>query len=160
MGKELWRTLDGVHIQDIQEWIERACTEGQEVHIGTDSLQVGRWTQFVTVAVIHTPGKGGRVAYAKDTVPRITSLRERLLKEVWKSVELAMALGELPLTVHVDANPDERHASSKYLQELVGLVMAQGFRTLIKPESWAASHTADHIVRTLHDKRRGRVGKR
>jgi predicted RNase H-related nuclease YkuK (DUF458 family) len=52
------------------------------------------------------------------------------------------------LTVHIDANPVVKHRSSAYVQELVGLVVGQGFRALIKPEAWAASHCADHIVRT------------
>lgn len=52
------------------------------------------------------------------------------------------------LTVHIDANPVVKHKSSAYVQELVGLVMAQGFKALIKPDSWAATHAADHIVRT------------
>ena len=61
----------------------------QAVHVGTDSA-AGRFTQFVTVVVILTPRKGGRVAYRREVVPRITSLRERLLKEVWKSVDLGL----------------------------------------------------------------------
>jgi hypothetical protein len=52
------------------------------------------------------------------------------------------------LTVHIDANPVVAHKSSAYVQELVGLVVGQGFKALIKPESWAASHAADHVVRT------------
>ena len=51
------------------------------------------------------------------------------------------------LTVHIDANPVVAHKSSAYVQELVGLVVGQGFKALIKPESWAASHAADHVVR-------------
>jgi predicted RNase H-related nuclease YkuK (DUF458 family) len=51
------------------------------------------------------------------------------------------------LTVHIDANPVVAHKSSLYVQELVGLVVGQGFKALIKPESWAASHAADHVVR-------------
>ena len=39
------------------------------------------------------------------------------------------------------------HRSSAYVQELVGLVVGQGFKALIKPDSWAASHAADHVVR-------------
>lgn len=52
------------------------------------------------------------------------------------------------LTVHIDANPVVIHKSSRYVQELVGLVVGQGFKAVIKPESWAASHAADHIVRS------------
>ena len=40
------------------------------------------------------------------------------------------------------------HKSSAYVQELVGLVVGQGFKALIKPESWAATHAADHVVRS------------
>jgi hypothetical protein len=43
------------------------------------------------------------------------------------------------------------HKSSAYVQELEGLVVGQGFKALIKPESWAASHAADHVVR-IHGK--------
>jgi hypothetical protein len=146
----MWKTLNEVKIADILQFVRDATRDGQSVHIGTDSLQTGRLTQFVTVVVILTPRKGGRVAYRKETVPRIASLRERLLQEVWKSVDLGLQLTPLvpgELTVHIDANPVVAHKSSAYVHELVGLVVGQGFKALIKPDSWAASHAADHAVR-------------
>ncbi len=146
----MWKTLNEVKIPDILQFVSDVTNDGQAVHVGTDSLQTGRLTQFVTVVVILTPRKGGRVAYRKETVPRITSLRERLLKEVWKSVDLGLHFSPIvkgDLTVHIDANPVVAHKSSAYVQELVGLVVGQGFKALIKPESWAASHAADHVVR-------------
>lgn len=145
-----WKTLGDVEVADIVQWVKEAAADGQEVHIGTDSLQTGRYTQFVTVIAILTPSKGGRAAFARKVVKRITQLRERLLQEVWTSVELALQLSESvkgELTVHVDANPDEKFMSSKYVQELVGLVVGSGFRALMKPDSWAATHAADHVVR-------------
>ena len=175
----MWKTLSEVKVPDILQFVEDASRAGQAVHVGTDSLQTGRVTQFVTVVVILTPGKGGRVAYRREVVPRITSLRERLLTEVWKSVDLGLQFSPLvagELTVHIDASPpatvgEERggamprraedanpvvaHKSSAYVQELVGLVVGQGFKALIKPESWAASHAADHVVRG-HAKRPAR----
>lgn len=147
-----WRTLNDKPIPDIQEFVRLACLDGQVVHIGTDSLQTGRYTQFATVIAVLTPGKGGRAAYRRRAVKRINSLRERLKEEVWDSVSLAMELGPVikgELSVHIDANPSERYMSNKYVQELVGLVVGQGFKALIKPDSWAASHVGDHIVRTL-----------
>ena len=146
-----WKTLREVGIPDIREFVQEAAANGQAVHVGTDSLQTGRLTQFVTVVVVLTPSKGGRVAYSREVVPRIGSLRERLLKEVWRSVELGLQLTDVvpgPLTVHIDANPVVKHKSSAYVQELVGLVVGQGFKAAIKPDSWAASHAADHVVRT------------
>lgn len=146
-----WRTLSGDKITDIGEFVSHAihANGGNKiVHVGTDSLQTGRFTQFVTVLVILTPMKGGRVAYTREVVPRIQSLRERLNKEVWRSLDVAMNLPDsLDLTIHIDANPSEKHMSSKYLHELVGLVVGQGFKALWKPDSWAATHAADHIVR-------------
>src|SRR6266545_4597481 len=146
----MWKTLSEDRISDILEFVRNASRDGQAVHVGTDSLQAGRFTQFVTVVVILTPRKGGRVAYQREVVPRITSLRERLLKEVWRSVDLGLQFSPIvngELTVHIDANPVVAHKSSAYVQELVGLVVGQGFKALIKPESWAASHAADHVVR-------------
>jgi predicted RNase H-related nuclease YkuK (DUF458 family) len=146
----MWKTLHEVRIPDILQFVREASSAGQAVHIGTDSLQSGRFTQFVTVVVILTPRKGGRVAYRREIASRITSLRERLLKEVWKSVDLGLAVSPIvkgDLTVHIDANPVVAYKSSQYVQELVGLVVGQGFKALIKPESWAASHAADHVVR-------------
>ena len=146
----MWKTLTEIRIADILQFVAEASRAGQAVHIGTDSLQTRRFTQFVTVVVILTPQKGGRVAYRREAVPRIASLRERLLTEVWKSVDLGLRCSPLvkgDLTVHIDANPVVKHKSSAYVQELVGLVVGQGFKALIKPRSWAASCCADHIVR-------------
>ena len=146
----MWKTLSEVRIADILQFVRDASRDGQAVHVGTDSQQTGRFTQFVTVVVILTPRKGGRVAYRRTVVPRIASLRERLLTEVWKSVDLGLQFSPVvngELTVHIDANPVVAHKSSRYVQELVGLVVGQGFKALIKPESWAATHAADHVVR-------------
>ena len=136
-------------IPDILAFVAEASRDGQAVHHRDRLSSDGRLTQFVTVVVILTPRKGGRVAYRREVVPRIRSLRERLLTEVWKSVDLGLQLAPIvkgDLTVHIDANPVVAHKSSAYVQELVGLVVGQGFKALIKPESWAASHAADHVV--------------
>jgi predicted RNase H-related nuclease YkuK (DUF458 family) len=146
----MWKTLSEVKVPDIVQFVQEASRAGQAVHVGTDSMQSGKHTHFVTVVVVLTPGKGGRVAYRRDVVPRIQSLRERLLKEVWRSVELGIQFTPVvkgELTVHIDANPVVKHKSSAYVQELVGLVVGQGFKALIKPDSWAATHAADHVIR-------------
>ncbi len=146
----MWKTLKDDKIGDIVAWVKDAANAGQAVHIGTDSMQAGKYTQFVTVVAILTPQKGGRAAYRRQVVPRIDSLRKRLLDEVWRSVSLGLDLtGVTPgeLTVHIDANSNVIHKSSQYVQELVGAVVSQGFKAAIKPDAWCASHAADHIVR-------------
>jgi predicted RNase H-related nuclease YkuK (DUF458 family) len=148
----MWKTLREEPIANIRDFVRDAAREGQAVHIGTDSQQSGRLTRFVTVVVILTPRRGGRVAYVRESVRRIASLRERLLREVWRSVSLGIELEAVvpgDLTVHIDANPVVTHKSSAHVQELVGLVVGQGFKAAIKPEAWAATHCADRVVRGL-----------
>ena len=48
----MWKTLNEVRIPDILQFVRDASRDGQAVHIGTDSLQAGRFTQFVTVIYI------------------------------------------------------------------------------------------------------------
>jgi len=146
-----WKLLGGEGIPDIVQFIKEKARDGSDfgkpIHIGTDSLQTGKRTRFVTVVAILNPPKGGRIVYCVQSEPRITSLRERLNKEVWHSLNLAMQLGDMDITVHIDANPDEKYLSSKYLRELAGMVVGQGFKVTWKPDSWAATHAADHVVR-------------
>jgi hypothetical protein len=146
-----WRTLHDEPIEDLLKFVS-SVGEDIAVHIGTDSLQVGKYTQYVTVVALLKPHRGGRAIYKRLVVPRVKSLRERLLKEVWLSVEVALGIEQSVqgvLTVHVDANPDLKFKSSKYIQSLVGMVVSNGFRALVKPDAWCSSHIADHVVRTL-----------
>ena len=88
-----WRTINGERIENLVEFVRFTTAGGQRaLHVGTDSLQRGRMTQFVTVLAILNPGKGGRAAYRREVRPRIESLRERLLREVWLSVELGLQI--------------------------------------------------------------------
>lgn len=173
MIEKTWRTLAGERV-DLRSALEAELrlVPDAEVIIACDSQQSGQATEYVTVVVLHRPTKGGRVFFCRERIPRIRELRERLWKEVWRSTELAMELTSSPdigdlfpihvSAIHIDANVDPKHKSSKYVEELVGLVMGQGFRAVVKPEAFAASHAADHAVkhkeerRKPHAERRGR----
>jgi predicted RNase H-related nuclease YkuK (DUF458 family) len=150
---EVWKTLKDEPIADIAAWVAEATKDGQEVHVGCDSLQHNRFTSFCVVIGILTPSKGGRAAYVRTRVARIKHLRQRLLAEVAKSIDVAIKLSPMasgPITVHVDANPVAEHKSSAYVQELVGYVVGSGFRAVIKPDAWLATTCADHAVRGLN----------
>jgi len=147
-----WKTVDGTKIKDVYATMAAALQGLRVVYIGTDSQQDGTRTQFVSVVVVHTPGNGGRAFYSVETVPRIRSLRERLLKEVWLSVATALEVNpmlaeESELEVHVDANPNTKFKSSAYVKDLASMVVSQGFRCKLKPDAWAAMHVADHVVK-------------
>jgi predicted RNase H-related nuclease YkuK (DUF458 family) len=153
MIEKTWKTMEGKKISSLLDTLKELTTDKNKiVHIGSDSQQSGKMTEFVTVVVVLEPGKGGRAFYAREKVSRVKSLRERLMREVMMSVTIGIELNEVipdatDLTIHIDANPDVRFKSSNYVQELVGMVVSQGFKSLVKPDSWCASHTADHIVK-------------
>lgn len=150
--KSRWKTLSGIAIPEILRFVEEASANGRPVHIGCDSLQYSRFTGYVVVVAILNPPHGGRVAYCRESVPRIKSLRERLVGEVWRSVSLALELQAVvkgELTIHVDANPNAQFKSNAYVRELTSMVVSQGFRLMLKPDAWAASHAADWGVRHL-----------
>lgn len=167
MIEKTWKTLGGetVDLRSALE-LEMRSTPDAEIIIACDSQQFGKETEYVTVVVLHRPAKGGRVFFCRERVPRVRELRERLWKEAWRSTETAMELSTdpdikgptyVPLTIsaiHIDANVDPKHKSSKYVEELAGLVMGQGFRAVVKPEAFAASHAADHAVKHKEERRK------
>lgn len=172
MIEKRWRTLGGEEV-DLRLAIEAELRDfpDAEVTVASDSQQRGQWTEYVTVVTLIRPGKGGRVIFNREKTPRTQELRERLWKETWRSTELAMELTSSPdvgqwgqridvAAVHIDANVDPKHKSSRYVEELVGLVVGQGFRAVVKPDSWAASHAADHAVKHKDERRKPHAERR
>jgi predicted RNase H-related nuclease YkuK (DUF458 family) len=121
-----------------------------EVFIGTDS-QVHKDIKkvlYATCIVLYKKGKGGRIFISRDPARLTASLRQRLMNETWRSLEVAFVLSKhLPpnaeLIIHIDVNKKKKYKSSNYYQELVGMVTGQGFKCKIKPEAWAAQSVAD-----------------
>lgn len=173
MIERKWKSLGGEEV-DLRDAVEATVLSSDtpvEIHIGTDSQQMGKNTEYVTVVVVQKLGKGARVFYTREKVPRIKSLRERLYKEVWHTTELAMELTTTPdigdsdliekalITLHIDANTNEKYKSAEYAKELASLAVGQGFRTLLKPDSWAAAHAADHVVKHKNQRNMSRKQK-
>ena len=147
----MWRSLTGGPIPDVVAAVRDLTADTRVVvHIGTDSQESARHTDYVTVIAALTPGHGGRVFYRHRTTTRTKSLAQRLFREAELSLEIAHELQRAigcEITVHVDANEDERHRSSNYVQALAGMVVGNGFRVHLKPDSWCATHVADRLVK-------------
>jgi len=156
--REKWWTLGGAEVLDLMGTIERLLRVGQIVHIGTDAQKTSTRMEFVTVACVLNPGKGGRVFYTRRHDRKDVSLYEKLSTETWLSLDLAIRMNEVfqlspdeeQICVHVDANPDERYDSSDYVKQLAGMVAGSGFPVLVKPNAWCASHVADFAVKNKH----------
>lgn len=144
-----WKRYDGHKKADIDEFIETHRNE--MFFIGTDSqnyLKRKKICVFTTVLIAYKMGKGGAIITHTDRVACLDSLRQRLLLEAMRSLETAWYLdskvaSENIIGIHLDVNSNLRYKSAKYKDELVGLVAAQGFNALVKPDAWAASSVAD-----------------
>ena len=153
-----WWTLAGAEVLDVMGTVRRLLDNGQVVHIGTDAQKTARRMEFVTVACVLNPGKGGRVFYTRRSDRKDVSLFEKLSTETWLSLDLAIRMHEAfelatdlqQIWVHVDANPDKRYDSSNYVKQLAGMVAGSGFPVLVKPNAWCASHVADYAVKNKH----------
>ena len=156
--RERWWTLGGAEVLDLMETVQRLLWGGQVVHIGTDAQKTSTRMEYVTVACVLNPGKGGRVFYTRRQDRKEATLYEKLSTETWLSLDLAIRMHERfalepeaqQIWVHVDANPDERYDSSDYVKQLAGMVAGSGFPVLVKPNAWCASHVADFAVKNKH----------
>jgi predicted RNase H-related nuclease YkuK (DUF458 family) len=146
-----WRTLSGDTVGDIVLSVQALLRhEALVIHVGTDSQHCGFHTNFVTVIAVVDPGCGGRVFYRRGRQPRAQSLAHKLFLEAEESLHAARLLSREiahDIVVHVDANEDLRHRSSRYVQALSGMVVGHGFQVRVKPDSWCATHVADYLVK-------------
>jgi predicted RNase H-related nuclease YkuK (DUF458 family) len=124
------------------------------IYIGCDSLRNGpkNTADFSTVIILHMNSKNGcKVFHNKVTIPDYGQMRPRLLMEVQYALEAFYAIedvvGDRRLEIHLDVNPDPRHASNIVTSEALGWVRGLGLEARIKPHSFAATSAADHCVR-------------
>lgn len=79
-------------------------------------------------------------------------LKERMITEVAKSIEVAYQLCDLlekhqvALEVHADINTDPGFKSNTALREAMGYILSMGFIFKAKPEAFASSYCADKVV--------------
>ena len=129
-------------------------SEHSSIYIGCDSLRMPKKNKalYSTVVVLHMDSKHGcKIFHNQVTVPDYGQMRPRLLMEVQYALEAFYAIedivGNRRLEVHLDVNPDPRHASNVVTSEALGLVRGLGIQARIKPDSFAATTAADHFVR-------------
>ena len=79
-------------------------------------------------------------------------IKERMILEVAKSVEVAYGLCDLldaynvGLEVHADINTDPSFQSNTALKEAMGYILSMGFIFKAKPEAYASSYCANKKV--------------
>lgn len=153
-----WRRFNGQRIEwPIAEAVRKTLLREQEaghrmkVCIGTDSQVRGKVTEFATVIVFVREKKGGFMFIANYKSQQKMSIRERMILEVGRSVEIAYALCNLldefnvELEVHADINTDPAFESNTALKEAMGYILGMGFVFKAKPDAFASSACADKV---------------
>jgi len=157
--EQQWRKLNGEWIRigiadEVTNALMREHEIGNElkVCIGTDSQAKGRITEFATVIVFIRKGKGGFMYIHNETTKQKMSIKERMLTEVAKSIEIAYALCNIfsrysvDMEVHADINTNPSFKSNDALKEAMGYIMGMGFVFKAKPEAFASSSCANKVV--------------
>jgi predicted RNase H-related nuclease YkuK (DUF458 family) len=155
----LWRKFNGEAIElPIKTAVEKAIQKETEagnklkVCIGTDSQVKGKDTEFATVIVFLREGRGGFMFIHNEKNTQTYSIKERMLVEVAKSIEIAYELCDLFTTydvdmeVHADINTNPHFRSNEALREAMGYILGMGFAFKAKPEAFASSCCADKMV--------------
>lgn len=154
------RKLD---LDEVREFI-RNCSDSTAVYIGADSERYrgkdDQWYADYTVAiVVHLDGSRGckifgQVDSERDYDNRHDRPAMRLMNEVYRAsqmyLDLAEAIGDRHVEVHLDINPDLMHGSSCVVQQAIGYVRGVcNVIPMVKPNAFAASYAADRLKEVL-----------
>ncbi|MBD1365790.1 ribonuclease H-like YkuK family protein [Mucilaginibacter sp. ZT4R22] len=154
-----WKKFSGEIIQtpileEVEAAIERETNLGNKlkVCIGTDSQVKGSVTDFATVIVFIREGRGAFMFIHQERTSQKMSIKERMLNEVQKSIDIAyklcdlLDLYEVELEVHADINTNPMFKSNQALHEAMGYILSMGFVFKAKPEAFASSCCANKMV--------------
>jgi len=154
-----WRRLNGEQLgdnllQSVESVLIRENKDGNrlKVCIGSDSQVKGSVVEYATVIVFLREKKGGFMFVSTENRKMTMSIKERMISEVARSVQVAYSLCDLldkyniELEVHADINTDPEFPSNVALKEAMGYILGMGFIFKAKPEAFASSCCADKIV--------------
>ena len=156
---QTWRKLNGQKIElpiedEVRKEIVREKENGNQlkVCIGTDSQVRVKETFFATVIVFIRKGKGGFMFIQNETTKQKMSIKERMLNEVTRSIDIAyklcriFTLYDVDMEVHADINTDPNFKSNDAFKEAMGYIMGMGFVFKAKPHAYASSSCADKAI--------------
>ena len=168
MQQQKWRKLDGTRINrpledEVRSVIVREKELGHQlkVCIGTDSQVKCKDTEFATVIVFIRKGRGGFMYIHNEITTQKMSIKQRMLVEVAKSIDVAYSLCNLftlygvDMEVHADINTNPNFKSNDALKEAMGYIMGMparlnrsdgGFVFKAKPFAFASSSCANKVV--------------
>ncbi|AGC76807.1 hypothetical protein LX97_01462 [Nonlabens dokdonensis] len=154
-----WRNFSGkTYDQPITEIVHDAIQREQKaghrikICVGSDSQAYKNHVEYATVIVVLREGKGGFMFMRNHKGTKKISIKERMLKEVTMSVEVAYEICDIldkhdvALEVHADINTDPKFDSNLALKDAMGYIIGMGFVFKAKPHAFASSSCADKVV--------------
>jgi predicted RNase H-related nuclease YkuK (DUF458 family) len=154
-----WRKFNGEPINlpikdQVRSTIEAEIANNNKlkVYIGTDSQVKQNLTEFATVIVFLREKNGGFMFIHNDKTTQEFHIKERMLQEVAKSIEIAYELCdlfieyEIEMEVHADINTNAQFKSNDALKDAMGYIMGMGFAFKAKPDAFASSCCADKVI--------------
>jgi uncharacterized protein len=157
--QQQWRRFNGKRLtlsiyDEVKNVLQQAAQnyETLRVCIGTDSQVKSRETEFATVIVFYRKGKGGFMYISKETSIAKMSIKERMLREVAMSIDVAYTLTDLfvqynvDMEIHADINTNPNFKSNAALRDATGYILGMGFAFKAKPEAFASSSCANKMV--------------
>jgi uncharacterized protein len=155
----VWRKLSGEEIeipilQQVENILIAEAAKGVKIKvcIGTDSQQKNADTEFATALVFLREGAGGFMYMKHQILHQLLGIKERMILEVSKSIEIAYELCELltkynvDMEVHADINTNPNFQSNVALRDAMGYITGMGFAFKAKPDAFASSCCADKMV--------------
>lgn len=157
--QEIWYNLKGMQFRKpITQLVEEAIIREQalgnrlKVCVGSDSHVYGESIQYATAVVFIREGKGAFTFIRKQREIQKISIKERMLNEVNKSVEIAYSICEIlekyniEMEVHADINTDPEFKSNYALKDAMGYILGMGYTFKAKPFAFASTNCADMMV--------------
>lgn len=138
-----------------------ASSPESSVYIGCDSIRYSKkingkklwFARYCTVVIVHKDSSHGcTMFYQIETIPDFGNIHQRMMSEVGYTVEVAVAMkpyiGKRHWEIHLDINKSAKFKSNSAMSEARGWVLGTfGFEPMFKPNGFAATHCADHLVR-------------
>ena len=154
-----WQKLNGNYLclplrEEITQLLIKEHAQGNEIKvcIGTDSQVEKRQTKFATAIVFLRKGKGGFMYIHKEITQQKMALKQRMMEEVTRSVQVTFSLTDIfqafdvQMEVHADINNSPVFKSNDALKEAMGYITGMGFKFKAKPDAFASSNCADKVV--------------
>lgn len=149
-----------INIEAVKAFIQNT-SEDTKIYIGCDSEKRkirGDWyAEYVAVVIVHYDGCKGAKIFYDTTLERDYDQKKdrpalRLMNEVQKAASLYIDLFESfddrEVQIHLDINPEKKHGSSCVVDQAIGYIKGMcNITPLVKPDAFASSHCADHLVR-------------